>query len=310
MLIDRGINLIGDSHLGKEFKTGVAIHRRGEREAQLFEALRLELAISCNSSIMVGDLFDGPHVSKAVVARAIDMYRARATLTPTRQFFVLAGNHDRSRQPGTVSAFDLFQRGVAGVPNITVVTELTYVEAIDTLLCPWQWGVTALDQLVDAQPASLAIGHWDLQSFGGNDDHLCPTKRLEELGVKEIWGGHYHLAGDYEVDGHTVHCTGSMLPLTHAEDSTGETYVTLTLDELEAADPASLYHKAVRVIAKRGSIIPDIDCLALTVKWEAEEETVDFQLITGSFELASSLARSFDTHGVPEFVRDFIQERM
>src|SRR3546814_16299307 len=66
---------------------------------------------------------------------------------------------------------------------------------------------------------TLFRSHWDLQSFGGDDSHICPTAALKAKfgdGLT-IYSGHYHLPGEYEVDGHTVVCTGSMEPYSHAD---------------------------------------------------------------------------------------------
>src|SRR3546814_20896947 len=91
------------------------------------------------------------------------------------------------------------------------------------------------------------------RSFGGDDSHICPTAALKAKfgdGLT-IYSGHYHLPGEYEVDGHTVVCTGSMEPYSHAEDPSGDLYVTLTLAELEARD--DLHDKCVRVLLDRKS---------------------------------------------------------
>ena len=72
-----------------------------------------------------------------------------------------------------------------------------------------KWGVPAADQVPFIVEAHTAIGHWDLQSFGGDDSHIAPTLMLAAKGMKQIISGHYHVPGDYEVEGHTVVCTGS-----------------------------------------------------------------------------------------------------
>src|SRR3546814_19137811 len=81
-------------------------------------------------------------------------------------------------------------------------------------------------------------------------DTLFPYTTLFRSGLT-IYSGHYHLPGEYEVDGHTVVCTGSMEPYSHAEDPSGDLYVTLTLAELEARD--DLHDKCVRVLLDRKS---------------------------------------------------------
>ena len=298
--------LIGDPHLGRGFKTGVPLHRRGEREARIFSEFQQQLNQKADVICCVGDLFDSPQVSREIVLKTIEVVRLAAGSTPV---IVMAGNHDRSRQPEVVSSFDLFKAGVEHVDGVVVVTTPTVIHGV--LYMPWQWGVPVLEAVkaIDLTGVHTCIGHHDLESYGGDDSQLYPAAYLKSQGIEHLYGGHWHLAGEYLVDGHVVHCTGSMLPYSHAEDPAGQTYVTLTLEQLEASDPDWLHDKMVRVVAKRGSLIPDVDCLALTTKWE-DEAAVDLEVIVGSFELTESLGRSFATHSVPSFVQEFIQERL
>jgi hypothetical protein len=124
--------------------------------------------------------------------------------------------------------------------------------------------------------------------------------------------GHWHLEGDYVVDGIDVSCTGSLEPYTHAEDPNGEIYVSLTLEQLEARDPAELRDKAVRVFLREGEELPiGLDCLQLTGKriseLEADPETSVADRL-GAFDWQAIL----DEHlkDVPTYVREFIDERL
>lgn len=295
--------LIGDPHLGRTFKTGVPLHRRGERESQVWAAFVEALRQPCEVSVNLGDLFDTPAVERSIVAAAIDLYRSEAAAHPYRMYVVLAGNHDRSRQPGVVSSFDLFQRGLLGVPNVRVLTKPHLFGVV--LYVPWVWGA---DLRATDYPAgaTLAFVHLDLEVFGHDESCLVPARALTSLGVEEIWGGHWHIPGDYMVDGVTVHCAGSLLPYSHSEDPDGRVYVTLTPEEALARD--DLHMKCVRILAKRGEDIPDIDCLALTVKWQ-DEAAVEIEQICGSYDLHEAMSRAFTNHEVPDFVRTFVMER-
>lgn len=111
--------------------------------------------------------------------------------------------------------------------------------------------------------------HHDLESFGGNTDYMVPAAELMELfpNCRKIVTGHWHLEGEYQVDGIDVSCTGSLEPYSHGEDPNGEIYLTLTLDELAARDPATLADKCVRVLLREGEELPvALDCLQLTGK--------------------------------------------
>lgn len=262
-------HLIGDPHAGKKFETGVPLHRRGEREKHQMERFRRELAEPCDYNVCVGDLFDHPYVSYSVTLSVAAAYIEAALRTPETIFIALAGNHDLSRNLSVAGAFDAFEKMVAGVANIFVVRKPCAIG--EMALFPWEWGVPAVEQLkgLTLGPAMVAIGHFDLRSYGGDDSHLAPVDELNALGITEIYSGHYHLPGDYDVASGLVHCTGSMEPYSHAEDPAGEMYVTLTL--AEAMDGRDLNDKNVRLILEEGEEVPyDLDCMALTFKRSME----------------------------------------
>jgi hypothetical protein len=298
--------LIGDPHLGRSFDRGTPPHRRGEREKSQFAKFVSELCTTnVDYNIMVGDLFEHPHVSRAVVVAAAEAYLTAAELFPDTTFAALAGNHDLSRDVKVIAAWQLFEKIVAGRrDNLLVISEPCSLGEI--ALLPWQWGVTAVEQLEGLpEDCKIAVGHWDLQSFGGDDSHLCPTRELKELGVEQIYSGHYHVAGLYTIAGHLITCTGSLEPFTHAEDPPGDLYVTLSLEE--ALERDDLHDKVVRLELKSGEVVPaDFDCLSLTTRAaqvEAEEVFEDDEFDWKNI-MSEALAEL-----TPE-VRDFINERI
>lgn len=309
---DQRVWFIGDPHLGRRFENGVPLHRRGEREKRQFERFTNELLyVGVDMNIMVGDLFDHPQVSMQTILDAAEAYLHAADKRPSTDFFAMAGNHDRSRQLGSVGAWEVFKRLVEGRrKNLFVVDYAGQVETI--AFFPWEWGKTVTEQFgqadIDWSEIELVVGHWDLESYGGSDDHLAPTK-LFPKGVQLVTG-HYHLPGDYVVDGVSVVCTGSLEPYTHAEDPNGEIYVTLTLEQLQECDPAELREKSVRVLLHEGDELPELDCLQLTGKriiaLEDDETTIAQRV--GAFDWQAIL----DQHlaDVPDYVRSFIDERL
>ena len=301
--------LIGDPHLGRKFERGVPAHRRGEREKAQFERFVAELGTpGVAYNIMVGDLYDHPHVSPSVVVAAAQAYLLAADQWPRTTFIALAGNHDLSRDINVVGAWQLFCKIVDGrLPNLITVTEPW--DDDELLIMPWQWGVPAADQVKLYEGSNIlartAIGHWDLQSFGGDDSHMAPTQELHDLGVTEIYGGHYHTPGDYQVAGHVVHCTGSLEPFSHAEDPDGEIYVTLTL--AEATDGRDLSDKFVRLELEQGEIVPeDLNVQALTTRLTKAEATE--LLPQENFEWGKIMAEALD--GLTPEVKGFITERI
>lgn len=307
----KSFRLIGDPHMGRKFEAGVPLHRKGERERMQMDLLRSELAHDVDCSIMVGDLFDHPYVSHAVVLEVAEAYLEASGRRQNTAFLLLAGNHDRPRNVEAVGAWELFAAIVRRRPNIFIVNEPTIIDGF--ALFPWQWGVDAESQVsqIAGSEADIAVGHWDLQSFGGDNSHLVPTKSLiERFGINlVIFSGHYHLPGGYKVDGIPVMCTGSMQPYTHSEDPTGELYVTMTLDELEQIDSDTLKNKCVRIELEPGQELPDLDCLSITAKMKSLDDEEDLQIdATDDFNFAELLAQKLEDVAVP--VREFIYDEL
>ena len=316
MLIDlpsgRTCWLIGDPHLGRKFEVGVPLHRRGEREARQLEKFVEELATPCDVNVMVGDLFEHPHVGHSVVVAAAQAYLEAAERHPDTMFIAMPGNHDLPRNLGVVGAWDAFEEIVRDRYDNLYVDRSPAVLDDEIAIFPWEWGVSALEQVEQHsylfREGQIAIGHWDLKSYGGDDSHLAPVKALSELGIADFYSGHYHLEGDYEVDGYTVHCTGSLEPYTHAEDATGETYQTLSLEGV-LANPEALKDKCVRVILQPGEELPsDIDCLAMTAKRAAADEGETEQVSFSTFDWQKIMEDALK--GLDPEVKNFITDRL
>lgn len=302
--------LIGDVHMGRDFSNGTPIERRGERERRQLDRLVAELNEPCDVNVNVGDVFDKPFVPFAVVLSVVDAYIRAAKANPLRRYVILAGNHDLSRQQTGKGAFDVLERCLSWLDNVTIIREATVLDGVAYL--PWDWFRTTTDQVAQLPQTSISavIGHCDLQDFGGDTSHIFPAKALaEKFGEVPFFSGHYHLAGEYKVEGHTVHCTGSMEPYTHAEDPDGELYVTLTAEEALARD--DLHDKCVRVLLQPGEAMPDIDCLQLTSKRVtlAVEDVPEIEVID-SFDIQSILSVVYQENNVPENVQTFIKERL
>lgn len=307
--------LIGDPHLGRRFETGVPLHRRGEREKRQLDRFIEELNTpDVDYNIMVGDLFDHPHVGYGVTVAAAQAYLEAAERNPDTLYVAMAGNHDLPRNLGIVGAWEAFSAMIPDGHRNIDVTKGVFTVRGDVAVFPWDWSKSAVEQvaaLAACRPKinmpSVAIGHWDLKSFGGDESHMAPVAELHALGVAAIYSGHYHTAGDYEVGGGVVHCTGSMEPYSHAEDPDGEIYVTLTLEE--ALDGRDLTDKCVRVLLKDDEEIPsDLDCMALSYKRDVEHRE-DIQMIgTQQFDWRGILDEALAP--LDAEVRSFILDRI
>jgi DNA repair exonuclease SbcCD nuclease subunit len=295
----RTIELLGDAHLGKPFIHGVPLHRRGDREKMVWADFERSISETCaDVHINLGDLLDRPVVPYDVIVRAARIYAHAGQCHPETQFLILQGNHDVSRDLERVSAFDVFAEIVCGIRNIKVVREPIVIDGL--LLVPFD-PVTPTAELIKefGTAAQIAVGHWDVDSFG--DDHnLIPTKLLAELGVSRAFTGHVHKPDSFTRDGVDVVVVGSLQAFSHGE---GPMYVMLSLDEARQADPAATKDKCVRIQLQPGEIYDvELDCLQLTLQRlssEDEPETVTL----GDFDLAALFTRAFDHSGVSADLR-------
>ncbi len=261
---------LGDPHLGRKFETGVPLHRRGDREHMQREHFRNALMnAKAPVHVTMGDLFDKFIVPPEVVLYAAATYMEAASINGNTLYVILRGNHDVSRNRDKASSWDLFCALVDQHPNVWAIDEEPAVLE-DMVFIPYDPFSYEHLELHLNESIETAFGHFDIVDFGGHN--VAPTKLLAKYGIKTLVNGHDHLAREFDRDGVHVVVTGSMQPYTHAEDQTGELYVTLTLEELAKSD---LRNKNVRVLLKDGETLPeDLDCLSLTAKRVAVDETV------------------------------------
>ena len=307
--------LIGDPHLTRKFEFGVPLARRGERERLLFEDFEKRLYEGDERIIiMVGDLLEKPICSLRDAYTIYSMVLDAAKNQPQRLILLLAGNHDISPQKDNPGAFDILKLFDERYPNLRVIMKPTVIERI--ALFPWEWDRTALEQLEEVQAGTfdVAVGHWDLVAYDEmHMDHYCPAAELVEMGAESLYSGHWHVAGDYKVDGVTVHCTGSMQPMTHAEDPDGKLYVTMDYKDYLEADPETLKDKYIRVVAEEGEEVEaPTDCLGFKVqRARSDDYEYDYgEVEIEDFSSKEVVKKNLKKHKVPESVEDFIMERL
>lgn len=294
------MKILPDTHLGRTFTNNVPLHRRGERERTLWEKFEQELDPQGETlHVHVGDLFDKAIVSYDVLFKAAELYRRAALAHPKTTFVVLRGNHDASRDLEHRSAFDLFIEMTCWVENIVVLREPMILG--DMAFFPWS-PITSAEEMVRSVTGtgdSIAFGHWDTD-LRSDPFNLIPTKVLAERGFTKAYTGHVHLAQKFQRDDVDVDVVGSLIPFAHGEDPTGETYVTLSLDEARAA--GDLHNKCVRIRLQPGEIYDlTIDCLQLQVeRADVCEEPLDVSL--GDFDLHKLFDDVLAEHAVPSFI--------
>jgi DNA repair exonuclease SbcCD nuclease subunit len=262
------INFIcmGDPHLGKRFKTGVPLHRIGDREQLVWDQFKAELMQATPGlHIMLGDLFDKFIVPPEVVLFAADTYLQAVAANPNTTYVVLKGNHDGSRDQST-SSFDLFTRLVSG--HVVVIDQPCVIKNYGFI--PYDHFQTATDQVLQL-PEGLAriFTHLDYADWGG--DHVIPTELLATRGITKVTNGHDHLCRVESRHGVEVTMHGSLQPYSHDQDADGTWYRTLSLADLEGLDTSRLN---LRVLLEDGDVLPvGVDCLSLTGKRVKAEDT-------------------------------------
>ena len=231
------IKLLGDTHLGKSFKNGVPLHRRGEREALVWKTFEesFENLENVDYHINMGDIFDRAFVPYTVIYEAADIYARYALSFPKTRFIIIAGNHDLSKDLEKRSAFNLFEMMVRRVTNIFVIEEPTSFGSIGFLpYDPVRTAEELIEELMTSEdPIAVVMGHWDVD-MRSDPHNLIPTKLLSELGVTTVYTGHDHLPRIETRDGVTINVVGSMQPYSHSEDPDELFYVTRDLATVRA----------------------------------------------------------------------------
>lgn len=305
------VTILGDVHLGRRFTTGVPIHRLGEREEAVWNQFTLSVH-KCETPlhVQVGDLFDAFVVDPTTVLRAAEVYlSAPRNIT----YVILRGNHDASRDADKRSSFDLFEAIVSGTNNVFVVKDNPqHIGGYGFI--PWHPFRSAADQAeILCQLGThfeAVFGHWDTQSFGGSEHNLIPLKQLKPV-TPHIVTGHIHMPQQYEQDGVLITVTGSMQPYSHAEDPTGEWYVTVTREQFENLDTDYRY-KNVRVVLdpNDNEPLPDRDCLSLTLKRGEAQAVESIEVDFAEFDLNKLFRSSLEENGVSGEVMDQVLAKL
>ena len=286
------INFLGDVHLGRTFRSGVPMHRRGDREKMVFDQFVAELALPGDITIQVGDIFDRHRVDLNVVMATFGAIRDAALVAPDQTFYFLAGNHDLSKDSTKVSSFDVLAELCSNIDNVNFLKEPETFSwpnlpegPLSILFLPYDPLTPAALVAAEAarEPVDLVVGHWD-RVAPTNDFNLLPLTQLAKI-TKRVITGHDHVAQTYQEQGVQVDYVGSMQPFSFAEDPTGTLYQTLTMEQVNAAlavSPDVFHNLGLRILVGPDDVPPtDIDCLQLSFKKLGddglEDITVDFE---------------------------------
>lgn len=304
------VRVIGDPHLGRVFKTGVPLERRGEREEMVWTTFADALMAPDDVDLIVimGDIFDKMLVSNAIVLRACDLIANCEC-----EIVVLRGNHDASRDLSIKSSFDVLAALLDSHIDVEFVTDLyiTELKGTDTHLAFFGWHpfITAAEMVFKAGPLGgydAVFGHWDVT---GDSTNLIPA---EALSLITDWAitGHDHTPREFHTHGLKVTVVGSMQPYSHAEDPDQQLYVTLTSEQYAEMDHTTLTDKNVRVCVLSGGEVPEpCNCLSFVIKRIDEEEDMDMSVSIDSFDMLALFKRTLIDNGVSDALQNEILDR-
>ena len=269
------VKIISDLHFGRKFRTGVSLDRRGEIEKMIEDSFVQELKTvgEYQTLIIAGDLFDSPFVDTDTIFK---VYEHLKDLLCT--VYIIAGNHDLSRDPTKRTAWDILKEMLSGNPYIKMIkNEPFYAKLTNILVVPWGCEEKVTKEQVEN--ANFIIGHFELNSL---------SKMPEIPHTTLVLSGHYHLPQK----NCGIQYVGSILPLTFGEYDIYNDFEymrTLTLSEYEE-QKESLKNVRVRVRLKQGEELPvgdnvvlqlvginDIEDNDLTLKLDNENEDLDLK---------------------------------
>lgn len=301
--------LIGDPHIGRKFKTGVPVHRLGEREASVKNQLYAEVASTDNTPVIImGDLFDTYSIPDELTLWVSETLNEAAQW---KEVYVLRGNHCVSRDAEKRGSFDVLEKLC---PNVVFVKGVWEIQLENGYLALFGYdafkSATELaNQLTVNCNYLAAFGHYDLTSHG-SDFNLVPTEVFAALKIPTVYTGHIHRAQTIERHGVTVHAVGSMQPYAHGEQAEGDLlYQTLTLDEFNARNPEEFENVNLRILLKGDEVFDtQLDCLSLVFKHIADNEAEPLEVAYDSFNSDNILTECLD--GVSANLADWIRTRL
>lgn len=301
---DAQLKIVGDPHLGRQFINNVPLAKRGVRDMMVREDfLRALDPEGAEVHVCMGDLFDKKTVPLETIFFAANAYIEAANTNGKVLFYILAGNHDLSRNVLDVSAFEIFKAMVLHQRNIMVVTGS--MDACGLWFFPWSPWKTAAEMVAGEEGTEgidVAFGHWDLD---GASTNLIPIEQLKKLGIRKVYNGHVHLPRIEQREGIEVVNVGSLQPYAHGEGD--ELYKTVSLEE---ARTGNFKDVCVRVRLEPGEALDfDIDALAVQVQRSDVAEldlSVDYDT---AFDLTALAEQARSEANVPEEIWAQVKER-
>ena len=281
------IQTIGDAHLGRVFKTNVALDRRGEYEEQQFEEFERLLKVSRPEGLenshyikcQVGDLFDKAVVSNQTVLRTLELLQFYE-MTAEEPIYIISGNHDDSKSVTEPTSWDMLAKFFDGSPKVFFIKKWavhTFPDGSQVLFVGWNIHHNVAQAFIKAEESgfnpNLVVCHLDRISYG-NDDNVIPYQFLKTKDIVSVVTGHEHKPFQFWEGEMKVTGTGSLLPYSHAEDPDSDYYITIkgfedVRDYFGSKGEEFFRNKHVRVYIEEENmdefLALDLDCLSLQV---------------------------------------------
>lgn len=315
------VQTLGDVHLERHFRTGVPLHRIGDREKMVWEQFENEVMNPTGLlHVQMGDLFNEFSVSEATVLRAAEIYYTAAVENPDVRYVILRGNHDAARDSDKKSSFDVLAALLEPYSNILILT-VPYLSIVDGKyygFLPWhpfksstELATELINKMRPGEEMAAVFCHCDIKSFGGTDDNLIPINVLKHR-TKLVYTGHIHYPQEFEQDGVKVVVTGSMQPYAHGEDPSNRWYTTVSYKALIEMTTLEMFKNVnVRVLIDNSDqVVPEFDCLSMITKridgrLEADEDDSE-QVVLESFDMTQLFKQSLAEHNVGGVVAEKI----
>ena len=152
------VGILGDPHLGRSFVRGVPLEKRGLREQMVMQDFqeRLKASGKYDAFVCMGDLFDKWAVPYSVIFQAAWAYLQAARANPQTEYWIIAGNHDISRDLEKKGALDIFELIVGHLENITVVRHTDYsiyqeIGGVEVGFIPFHPTIAATELVTDGK---------------------------------------------------------------------------------------------------------------------------------------------------------------
>lgn len=288
---------IGDIHLGKKFRSkDIPLDKRGMREKLLLARFRLYVdnAIkqckngSYKGVVILGDLFDSFCVSYEDLLLAYQiLYDFEKNFIPC---YILAGNHDVSKDNDRVSAFSLLRKLMhdGGCKYVGFIEKEVKVYSLDNqyyIFVPYVYGKTYEEQLtpyINLNGKKTVFGHFEE-----------PYTNWLKSNFDEIYTGHIHLPRKED----NINIVGSIMPFTFAEDPTNQFMRTCSLSEYESDSEKGLSsYRCYRIKLGPNEELPkNPDCLQMSVYKEGQDNsTEDLSVSFETFDLEKLMHEALD----------------